>query len=207
MSDIFCKDLAELNNLPLDECIKGITSPTSFVLKQKKLTKIPQSISKWKSLEKFNVSCNDLTSIPDTIMKCMNLKLMNCSFNQISKLPEKLPNITHLQCRRNILDKLPLELDSLIMLDCSYNQLGGGPDEWAIPDHICKIQSLRHLHCQHNFYLAFPEISLGHLDTFVACLRNAYDVHKVPTWVGEIPTMCYGGRINLIYRSYYQKKK
>ncbi len=107
-----------------------------LALNWNKLTSLPDSIGKLKSLETLYLGANELTSLPDSIGNLTSLEDLYLYQNQLTSLPDFIGNLAslkYLYLYQNQLTSLPdsiRNLTSLSDLDLRWNCLPKDPPQW-----------------------------------------------------------------------------
>ena len=99
------------------------------------LTKLPQSISKWKNIKSFYLADNNFSTIPSPIFYLNKLEYLDLEGNDITKINDSikmLSNLTDLNFESNIqIDHLPesiCEMDNLKSINIANTKISSLPD-------------------------------------------------------------------------------
>lgn len=104
-------------------------------LKGKKLTEIPEGVTKLPYLKVLDLGNNKIKMIPDAVLNMESLEELNLSNNKLKALPENIGKMTHLKklaLNRNVIQELPVSIgnmESLEVLELWDNEIGTLPEE------------------------------------------------------------------------------
>jgi hypothetical protein len=104
------------------------------MIKNNKLTTLPESIGNLQSLQKLDVSKNELSALPKSIGTLKSLERLDLQYNKITSIPETISNLHSLKellLSNNMLTSLPesiINLSSLENLSFFSNRFVG---EWG----------------------------------------------------------------------------
>lgn len=150
------------------------------------LTELPDSVGRWRQLEKLNLTGNHLTTLPTTIGQLANLRDLDVHDNRLTGLPPEIGQLTNLaklnaSARFNQpeegLQMLPPEIGQLVNLDVltlNHAQLTELPTEignllklrcfyvrgnrlTAVPASITQLTNLQYLDLRDNQLSRLPE--------------------------------------------------
>ena len=158
------KKLDNLEYLTLRHCgLEKLTFATFCAkltylnLEHNKITCLPSSVYKLKSLQCLIITQNKITNIDEDITQLRLLKKLDISLNLLTVLPLavcKLSSLLKLYLSRNRIKSLPEAISSLTvlkLLDLSHNSLT------SLPDTIGMLFNLQLLNLNYNKLTALPE--------------------------------------------------
>ena len=153
-------DSRKISSLP--ESIGKLRSLIGLFLARNNLTSLPKTFGQLKKLEELDLMSNKLSTLPENFGDLAQLKILNLSANTLSDLPEsfgKLINLEVLNLRKNNLTSLPESFGKLRnskFLDLTDNNLS------ALPESFGGLKSLKILQISRNNLSSLPE-SFGDL--------------------------------------------
>lgn len=134
--DISCNRIVDLEHAGLQD----IQTLVSLKAQNNRLTSIPDSFVRLKSLKYLNISNNKFTEFPAVVCKIRNLVDLDVSFNEIVEFPAEMCQLTHLErlvAVGNALSTFPESfstLGSLRELDVRRNRLTDLDAVYALPN-------------------------------------------------------------------------
>lgn len=134
--DISCNRIVDLEHAGLQD----IQTLVSLKAQNNRLTSIPDSFVRLKSLKYLNISNNKFTEFPAVVCKIRNLVDLDVSFNEIVEFPAEMCHLTHLErlvAVGNALSTFPESfstLGSLRELDVRRNRLTDLNAVYALPN-------------------------------------------------------------------------
>lgn len=162
-----------LSKLP--DSIGKLVSLIYLDLRDNKLTKLPESVGKLTSLEYLDLSNNEITDLPESISNLSSLQYLDLSHNELTTLPEsfkKLKFLRTLFLNHNNLIKFPL-IRNLEYIELSENKLE------VLPESIGNLYFLEELYLQGNFIDKLPQ-SFGELENLNALRIDTPLVKQIP---------------------------
>ncbi|MFX0025346.1 MAG: leucine-rich repeat domain-containing protein [Candidatus Hermodarchaeota archaeon] len=154
------------------------------------LTKFPEQILKFKSLQKLNIADNKLETIPESISELSNLKKLDLSINKLSSIPESIEKLTFLKnvaLEQNQLESIPESignLKNLKTLNLSENNLIN------LPDTIGKLNSLKKLNLKGNQLNCIPE-SIGELNNIESLILGNNNLSELPWTIWKLKKLSF----------------
>jgi Leucine-rich repeat (LRR) protein len=103
------------NCFKLNKSNKILIGRSEFILSDKRIPKIPNSICLFKNLTNLTLSNNKIRNIPSSLSQLINLSRLDLSYNPIRTVNITLPNLTHLNISGLSLTEFP-DLSKLITL-------------------------------------------------------------------------------------------
>ncbi|OHD05988.1 MAG: hypothetical protein A2Z98_10570 [Spirochaetes bacterium GWB1_27_13] len=155
-------EIENLYNYPISYAIDKDGNIIGLVIRNRKLRKFSETISKMKYLQQLDLSNNQLNNLPENIEKLTNLQQLDLSNNQLNNLSKSIENLTNLEVlflSNNQLNNLPENIEKLTnlqQLDLSNNQLSN------LPKSIGNLTNLKEL-CLYNNQLSNLPENIGNL--------------------------------------------
>lgn len=139
----------------LEEDVKSLVhlnadGKRELCLKGRKLSQVPDALTKLTDLEVLDLSDNELAKLPEGLKNLKQLATLVLSGNKLEELPRivcQLKTLTTLDVAYNTISKLPesiSNLDKLTTLNLSYNELE------EIPRNLCQLKKLTTLDITSN---------------------------------------------------------
>ncbi|MFM2168825.1 MAG: hypothetical protein RIS79_3196 [Verrucomicrobiota bacterium] len=128
----------------------------------KRLTELPESLSRLTQLQSLKASHNRLTTLPESLGQLTQLQSLYLASNQLTTLPESLGQLTQLQS-----------------LDLANNQLA------ALPEWLGQLTQLQSLDLSNNQLTALPEF-LRQLTQLRSLNLGANRLAELPKWFGGL---------------------
>jgi hypothetical protein len=154
------------------------------------LTKFPEHILKFKSLQKLNLADNKLEAIPESISELRNLKKLDLSINKLNSIPEsigKLEFLKNVALEQNQLESLPESignLKNLKTLNLSENKLKN------LPNNVGKLSSLKKLNLKSNQLNCIPE-SIGELNEMESLILGNNNLSELPWTIWKLKNLTF----------------
>jgi len=162
---------------------------TKINISSKRLTEIPDWISKCNNLIELYCSYNQIKHIPNTLPN--SLQIFECAYNQITQIPDTLPvSLREFYCSFNEITQIPDTLPNYLQeFLCSYNQITQIPDTLPnslqkflcfssqithIPLSIVQLQNLKDIWCDDNIWYTDNIYKPSLVKYFLCNLDNNY---------------------------------
>jgi internalin A len=165
--------------------IRGALLFQRLVLRNNRLTTVPEPVGELTQLQELHLQHNELTRVPEIIGKLDKLQQLYLNDNAIGKVSEaigQLKELKELYLNNNRLTAVPasiVRLDKLRDLHLHNNKLA------AVPDHIGRLTKLRELHLQYNELTRVPE-TIGKLDKLQQLYLHENSIGYVSESIGQL---------------------
>jgi len=122
---------------------------------QERLTKLPESFSKLRSLEYLEMVDVGLETLPESFSKLTNLKHIDLSFNIVQKFPKDIGNLTKLEfIRAASVEAIPPSVSKLVSL--KYWFMSTNAEHSVLPEDIGNLQALEMMDLSGSAYNELP---------------------------------------------------
>ncbi len=144
------------------------------------LSKLPESVTNLKNLEKLFLEKNNLIELPKSIENLRNLNELNLDKNKLTSLPNSIINLTNLEklyIQENLLEFLPDDINNLYNLKALWlnsNEL------ISLPKNIVYLKNLNDLWLSHNELKSLPK-NFGSLSNLEILRLNDNNLKSLPT--------------------------
>jgi len=161
------------------------TKIKKLIIRESKLTDIPERIKKLKELKSLHLIKCKIKNLPETLNDLESLEDLALSHNEIKSIPSSLGKINNLRkliLTRNFLSDLPDTFNRLRMLnwlDISQNNFS------IFPETIFKIKSLNHLMVNNNNIKKIQK-SISNLKNLRTLDLNMNHLGVIPDVIGDL---------------------